>query len=161
VVYPASAFNDELFSATDLNRRAGYVLDRAKINPVTITRNEEAFALLSRDEMSKLTTANQYTKILFEIINVAYRSIQNKKIGSEHPYSWVTIFDLEELNELIIELLDTYRHATDTNDWELLKATIHEWQESAIAINSQELAEVFNEEQAEIFLTPPNPLVTS
>ncbi|MGL5805802.1 MAG: hypothetical protein ACRC2R_20025 [Xenococcaceae cyanobacterium] len=152
----ASVFSDDLFTATDLNRRAGYVLDRAIEHPVTITRNEQAFALLRREEMSNLTATTQQMKTLLEIFNVAYRLDRGRDIGLEHPYSWVKAFDSEELNELIIELLDAYRCGIDTGNWNFLNATIHEWKESAIAINSQELAVAFSEQSEEIPITKPN-----
>jgi hypothetical protein len=158
MVYPLSAsiFSDDLFSATDLNRRAGYILDRAIEHPVTITRNEQAFALLRREEVSDLTAATQQMRTLIEILNVAYRLCQGQDLTSEHPYGWLKAFDTEELNELIIELLDGYRCGIDTGKWTNLNAIIHEWQESAIAINSQELATAFAEEPEEVLLTKPD-----
>jgi hypothetical protein len=98
--YCASTFEDELFSATDLNRRAGYVLDRALLHPVTITRNEQAFALLPRENMSRLVETARYTQTLLELANLAFRLIQGNDIGLDHPNVWLKSFDTEEINEL-------------------------------------------------------------
>ncbi|MGL5079414.1 MAG: hypothetical protein ACRDBG_26750 [Waterburya sp.] len=155
MVYCASTFEDELFSATDLNRRAGYVLDRALQHPVTITRNEQAFALLPRENMSKLIETTRHTQALLELVNVAFRSIQGHDIGLEHPYGWLNAFDTEEINELLVELFDAYRQAENSEDWTFLSTTIHEWKESAVAISSQELAQAFNDETEEVELTNP------
>ncbi|NJL51079.1 MAG: hypothetical protein HC930_00650 [Hydrococcus sp. SU_1_0] len=147
--YCASTFEDELFSATDLNRRAGYVLDQALLHPVTITRNEQAFALLPRENMSRLVETARHTQTLLELANLAFRLIQGDDIGLEHPNAWLKSFDTEEINELIVELFDAYRQAQNSEDWNILAATIHEWKESAIAIRSQELAEAFDDQTEE------------
>jgi hypothetical protein len=147
--YCASTFEDELFSATDLNRRAGYVLDRALQHPVTITRNEQAFALLPREHMSKLIETARHTQTLFDLVNVAVRLIQSHDISLEHSNRWLKAFDTEEINELLVELFDAYSQAQHSEDWTILTTTIHEWKESAMAISSQELAEAFDEETEE------------
>lgn len=47
-------FGDHIFKATDLQRRCGIVLDAAKEGPVTITRNKDAYALMTRDKAKAL-----------------------------------------------------------------------------------------------------------
>ncbi len=47
-------FSDEVFTTTELNRHAGALLDRARNTPVTISRNNEQFALLPREQAAKL-----------------------------------------------------------------------------------------------------------
>ena len=152
----ANVFSDEIFSATDLNRRGGYVLDRATENPVTITRNEQSFALLRRDDISKLTREAQYTRVFGEIIDVAFRLSIGRDVSIQSQYSWLQDFDADELKEFITELLDAYHSGIDTENWQMLEATIYEWQESAIAINSNELADAFAADTEEISLTNPN-----
>lgn len=157
MVYCASktVYSDELISATDLNRQPGRVLDRALEHPVTITRNDQAFALLRREEMANLVKEAAQTKVVLEVINVAYRLRGGKEIGSEHPYGWLKAFDTEELNELVTEIVDTLRRCSDTGDWDMLDAVIHEWHESALAIESSELAVAFSDQLNEVPLTQP------
>lgn len=151
-----TVYSDELISATELNRQPGRILDRALEHPVTITRNDQSFALLRREEMANLVKASAQTGVVVEMINVAYRLCQGDKIGSEHPYGWLKVFDTEELNGLVLEIFDAFRRCSDTGGWEMLDAVIHEWHESALAIESPELAVAFNEELDEVPLTQPN-----
>jgi len=157
MVYCASAgiYGDELISATELNRHPGQVLDRALEHPVTITRNEHAFALLRREEMADLVKAAAQTRVVVEVINVAYLLSQGKETGSDYPYGWLKVFDTEELNELVTETINAFRLGSDTRDWGMLDAVIHEWHESAIAINSPELEKAFSDELDEVPLTKP------
>ena len=57
-----SIYSDELISATELNRQPGRVLDIAQERPVTITRNDHAFALLRREQMAGLVKAAAQTR---------------------------------------------------------------------------------------------------
>ena len=150
-----SIYSDELISATELNRQLGHVLDRALEHPVTITRNDHAFALLRREEMAALVKAARQTRIVVEVINVAYRLSQGKDIGSDHPYEWLKAFDTEELNELNAETINAFLLGCDTCKWDMLDAVIHEWHESALAINSIELAVAFSDKPDEVLLTQP------
>jgi len=183
-------FRDDIISATELNQQPEAVLDKALDHPVTIMRKDQAFALLPREQISKLTeTLDEFTTT-FEVVKIAYglrsgvkiRSLalpenlnchpsrsegshqkidyakddfRKRSIDSEHPYEWLTVFDSEELDELIEELLKAFSEGMEKSDWKSLKAIIHEWHESAIAIKSQELAEAFASSTEEVPLTPP------
>ena len=117
-------YSDELISATELNRQPGHVLDRGLEHPVTITRNDNAFALLRREEMAALVKAARQTRVVVEVINVAYRLSQGKDIGSDHPYEWLKAFDTEELNELNAETINAFRLGCDTCEWDMLDAAL-------------------------------------
>jgi hypothetical protein len=120
----ATIFSDDLISATFLNRQPGKVLDLAATHPVTITRNEEAFVLLRREEIAKLAQGFEELKTVIEVLNAAYRLHGGVHLGSEHPYGWLRAFDSEELGELIEEILDAFRPGVDAGNWEQLKAVI-------------------------------------
>lgn len=150
-------YGDEITSATELNRQPGRVLDRASERPVTITRNNEHFALLRRENMTALVKAATQTKILFEVINVAYRLRLGEHFGSEHPYGWLNVFDQEDLSQFIEEISKAFRQGSETDDWDAIAAVIHEWHESALAIQSPEIAAAFEDESDEVLLTPPSP----
>lgn len=152
---PANVFSDDLISATELNRQPGRVLDRALEHPVTITRNDHAFALLRREEMANLAKAATLTKTVVEIVNVAYQLSIGKQLGSEHPYGWLRVFDAEELSELVVEVVNVFRLCSDTGEWETMDTVLHEWHESAIATSSPELAVAFNDDIDEVPLTQP------
>lgn len=150
-----AVYSDDLFTATDLNRQSGQVLDRAFEHPVTITRNEQSFALLRREEMANLVKGKFQLELALQITLTINQLNSGEKVGSEHPYGWLAVFDAEELNELNVEIRSAVRHCSDAGNWDLLDAVIHEWRESAIAIESSELAAAFNDEINQVPLTQP------
>ncbi len=161
-------YSDDLISATELNRQPGQVLDRALLHPVTITRNDQAFALLRREDMANIVKVSAGAEIVVEIISVAYRLSIGEKVGWEHPYGWLSVFDTEELSEFVAEIVDAFRRTSVVGDGEILDAIIHEWHESAICNSSRyfdnichicnsspELAAAMNAEVDEVPLTHP------
>ncbi|MBD2594258.1 hypothetical protein H6G74_07940 [Nostoc spongiaeforme FACHB-130] len=150
-------YSDELITATELNRQPGRVLDKALERPVTITRNDQAFALLRREEVTSLVKAATQSQAVFETLTVAFSLLLGKEIGFEHPYGWLSVFDADDLQEFIKELSEAFRLIdSSTTAWEMIAALIHEWYESAIAISSSELATAFNAETDEVPLTQPS-----
>ncbi|MEH1859509.1 MAG: hypothetical protein V7L21_16255 [Nostoc sp.] len=61
-------YSDELITATELNRQPGRVLDKALERPITITRNDQSFALLRREEVTFLVQAATQSKAVFEVL---------------------------------------------------------------------------------------------
>lgn len=158
----ACVYGDEIITATELNRQPGRVLDMALERPVTITRNDQSFALLPRDDMTFWVKAATQTKVLLELIDVAYRLRLGEQIGMEHPYGWLNVFDSDELSELIAEVISVFRLIGQSSGaWDTVDSVIHEWHESAIAIQSQELAAAFSDEVDEVLLTQPTAETTT
>ncbi|MEG3845971.1 hypothetical protein QT971_01730 [Microcoleus sp. herbarium19] len=149
-------YGDELITATELNRSSGRILDLAMTQPVTITRNDQHFALLRRDEMALLVKAAAFSLRVFEVTAAAYRLRLGEEIGSENLYGWLKVFDKDELSELIAEIEKDYRLVeSEPVAWDRIEATIYEWHQSAIAISSPELAAAFSDEIDEVLLTKP------
>ncbi len=149
-------YSDELITATELNRQPGRVLDKALDRPVTITRNDQSFALLRREEVTFLVKVATQSKAVFEALTVAFSLLLGKEIGFEHPYGWLSIFDSDDLQDFIKELSEAFRLVdSSSTGWDLIEAIIHEWHESAIAITSPELAAAFSSETDEVPLTNP------
>jgi hypothetical protein len=141
-----SIYSDELITATELNRQPGRILDKALEHPVTITRNDQSFALLRRENVALFVKAAQRSKEIVELLSTAFRLLLKQKIGTEHPYSWLGVFDAEELNKFIDEVTQAYR-LVDLYEkaWDELDAIIHEWHESALAISNPELEAAWSE----------------
>lgn len=95
------------------------------------------------------------TRVVVEVINVAYQLSQGKEIGDNHEYGWMKAFDTSELNELVAEVTNACSVGYVSGDWNELDVVIHEWHESAIAINSPELEKAFSDSKDEVLLTPP------
>jgi hypothetical protein len=149
-------YGDELITATELNQQPNRVLDLAMEHPVTITRNDQHFALLRREEMTLWVKAATLSLTVFEVTAAAYRLRLGEAISSANPYHWLTVFDSDELSELIAELEKAYRLAeSESGAWNQIEIVIHEWHESAKAISSPELAAAFSDEIDEVLLTPP------
>jgi hypothetical protein len=151
----AGVYSDRLITATELNRQPGRVLDLAWEHPVTITRNDKHFALLPREDMACLVKAATQTKVAFEMINIAYRLRLGEPINCDHAYGWLKVFDNEELSELIAEVESAFKIGSKAGVWDALEGVIHEWHESAIAVQSSELAEAFSDKDDEVPLTQP------
>jgi hypothetical protein len=152
-----NAYSDELISATELNRQSGRILDKAAERPVTITRNDQSFALLRREDMACLVKGIRQSNTIVEILLTALSLLRGNDISSENPYAWLKVFDSDEIQNLIDEVMKAFRLTTvSDNAWDLVDSIIHEWHESAIAISSPELAAALNDETDEIPLTRPS-----
>jgi hypothetical protein len=102
--------------------------------------------------------ASTHVELLVEIIQVIYRLLLGRSRELEPPYQWLTQFDPDELNELLTEINDTIQTIfAGEQTWESIDLLIHEWQESAQAIASSDLAAAFETEPAETPLTLPQP----
>lgn len=153
----SNIFSDELITATELNRQPGRVLDKALEHPVTITRNDQSFALLRREEVTFLVKTATQSKTVFELLTVAFSLLLGKEIGFENPYGWLRVFDSDDLQDFIKEVSEAFRLIdSSSTTWNMIDAIIHEWHESAIAIASPELAAAFSDEIDEVPLTQPS-----
>ncbi len=149
-------YGDTPVSATDLSRQLNRVLDLALKQPVTITRNNEAFVLLRREEVARLINASTHIELLVKFIQIIYRLLLGRSLEPESPYQWLNQFDSDELNELLTEINDTLQVIlTGDQTWESIDLLIHEWQESAQAIASPDLRAAFEAEAAELPLISP------
>ncbi|MGB7414634.1 MAG: hypothetical protein WA902_10535 [Thermosynechococcaceae cyanobacterium] len=150
---PRPIFGDKLIQATELNRRSGHILDMAMTQPVTITRKDEFFTLIRREDISSLVNQADQTRLIFELINAAFRILHGDSMDAGHAYGWLRAFDAEEIQELVQEVTATYRKAEfDPEYGQELQAVIHEWHESAIATLSDDLAEAWDSPADEIAL---------
>ena len=144
-------FQDEVVRATDLNRSSGEILNKATHHPVTILRNDEAFALMRRDVAAHWRKEASYAVHLTELLWIALSHPDT--LAPEHQ--WMAAFDAEQTLEMSSELMHAYRKAVRNGSWEEFDALIHEWSESGWAALSSELREAFTAEPEEIPLEAP------
>ncbi len=154
---PAILFGDQIVSATTLNRQSGAVLDRALRGPVTIMRNEEAFALMSRDFVARLLAASEYASATVDLLQAACRRLlERRPLDPTHDFEWISVFDEEDLRRMISEVLTAFTRAqTGERTWEEFDALLHEWEESAWAARSPVLREAVNSAGEQVPLTRP------
>ena len=138
-------FSDHIFTSSELNRKSGHVLDTALATPVTITRNNDSFALLRRELMANMAKEIEQMNKVSQLVNVVFRLTLGQEIESTNEFKWVEEFNSEERVDLVNEVYEALNHAQSTDDWDEVAAVIHEWRESAVAISSDELAEAFSE----------------
>lgn len=139
-----SNYGDRIFSDSELNRRAGHILDIALTESVTITRNNDSFALLKKESVTNIAKELEQTNQVNQLINVVYRLTLGQKIESSNEFKWIEEFTNEERIELVNEVYEALNLAKSTDDWEEIAAVIHEWKESAIALSSDELVKAFD-----------------
>ena len=153
-----SLFADEVFSSTDLNRRAGEVLDRARNGPVTISRNKEQFALLRREDAAELVKALGNFGPMLELLAAALGVVE----GKEPPVSfiWLKAFEIDDLRKMIWDVMVASTSALhETGDWESVNSIIHEWRESGIVAMSGVLDRAMKSPSNETSLPDPRALL--
>jgi len=154
-------FSDEVYTATELNRHAGTILDRARNRPVTISRNNEQFALLPREQAAKLVgTVNRIARAV-GVLSEANAALAGGSVSK--PFKWLTAYDKDDLQKLVAEvLLEARRAASNDGDWDNVEALIHEWRESALVARSGVLdAAMQNEPADEVPLDHPEEVLQS
>ncbi len=136
-------YGDYLVTSSELNRRSGQILDTALTTPVTITRNNDSFALVKRDVMTNMANSIHVMDSFIELTSVIRRVDLGQEIEPSNGFKWVEEFDSEERCELLDEVIAALEKAKKINDWSVVGDVIHEWHESAIALASEELGEAF------------------
>jgi hypothetical protein len=139
-------FQDEVVRATDLNRGSGEILNRAARRPITIIRNDEAFALLRRDLAANWRREATSALHLAEITVYALTATEHL----EPEYEWISAFDRSQATEMVRELMAAYRKAVRDSGWDQFDALLHEWSESGWAAMNPELKEAFEAESEEV-----------
>jgi hypothetical protein len=148
-------FADDVYSSTDLQRRAGDVFDQARSHPVTISRNNEQFALFSRELAAELFKAARITKSAFEALTAVLRALKGEQVIG--AMAWLTLYEKDDLERFCAELTEGIEVAGCSSDWEGVQAIIYEWRESAMVAKSGVIdAAMFTDESSEEPL--PHPL---
>jgi prevent-host-death family protein len=151
-------FGDEVYSSTDLNRRSAEVLDHARKRPVTISRNGEQFALLNREQASRLVRASCQFGPIIDLIEGALCVVEKKDPPTS--VAWLKAFDVDDLRKMIREVLAASVSALhQTGDWDVVNSIIHEWHESALVELSGILNKAMNSPPEELPLPDPRLLM--
>jgi hypothetical protein len=146
-------FSDEMFTSTDLNRRSGEVLNRARKHPVTIARNNEQFALIRRDQAANLIKALGQIR---EIVDICQGAVSVKVgIDPSPAVAWMSSLGEEDRIAMLREILTQYSRASEAEDWDSLGDLIHEWKESAAVMQSGAIEQSLSEPSDEQPLTVP------
>jgi hypothetical protein len=138
-------FDDVIVSATMLNRRSGEILDQAMKRSVTILRNEQAFALLPREEAAEMTALLRGAQQVLDLFHAIDRVRAAARLDPADEFEWITAFEADDLKDMADEFYATYaRVRRGEAPLDELDAVIHEWQESAWAVRSPRLRAAFS-----------------
>jgi hypothetical protein len=152
-------FSDEVFSSTDLNRRSAEVLNHASKNPVTISRNNEWFALLRRDQAAALVKGLAQTVMVVQMAQGAV-AIRRGCLEQVPPsVAWMKVFDDEERLTMLSEIFASCVQASGEGDWDNVSSIIHQWHESAMLLDSGLLREAMASEAEEEPLPDPRSFI--
>src|SRR5260370_42316141 len=89
-------FGDKLYTSTDLNRRSGEVLNHAREHPVTISRNNEQFALLRREQAAQLVRTVKNISSAMAVLSAAQTALS----GGPPELEWLKVFEKNDLQNL-------------------------------------------------------------
>jgi hypothetical protein len=148
-------FSDQLFTATELSRRCGWILDVTLRRPVTITRNDQHFALLRRELAAQLFALRDQVRECAEALRAIRLVRSNTELPRDHPYRWLKVYDSDDLALMEDELVEVLSAVIQGGDAEAVESVIHEWHESAIAAESGVLNEALEAESGPVPLTSP------
>jgi hypothetical protein len=149
-------FDDVIVSATMLNRHSGEILDQALKRSVTILRNEQAFALLPREQVAEMTALLRGTQQLLDLFHAIERVRAAARLDAADEFQWITAFEPHGLKDMAGELYATYAKVRRGEaPLDELDAVIHEWQESAWAVRNPSLRAAFSASAGEVALTGP------
>src|SRR5580658_8383046 len=136
-------YSDEVFTSTDLNRRSGEVLNHARKNPVTISRNNEQFALMRREEAAYLISTLDKLREMMDLFQAAVSV--NADIPVAPAYSWVEALKDPDRLSMMQEALVACTSAATPEDWDALTDLIYEWKETALVAESGIIQDVLSQ----------------
>ena len=129
-------YQDKVFQATELNRKHSHVIDCARTGPVTITRNNELFALLRREQVAELVHAVNLLKEVTQVLAAAMVVAKGGDSVLAH-YDWVQAFDEADLTAMRDDLMAAIDAAScGDGNWGDVDCILHQWRESGLAARS-------------------------
>lgn len=148
-------FADEVVPATTFYRQGKAVLDTALEKPVTITRNDQHFALMRRELAARLAAISDQVTVFTDAMTVVGKVRQKQLLGDDHPLRWLNTFDEEELQDFVEDLVRAMSQVVHSEDAEAVESVIYEWHQSSIVLESEALAAALTDEYDPVPLTPP------
>ncbi|MBA3974788.1 MAG: hypothetical protein C0504_11300 [Candidatus Solibacter sp.] len=126
-----SLFGDRIYSSTELNRRSGEVFRTAMEGPVTISRNSDAFALMTRAEAGRLFRQAAGLAAAADLL-AAIVAAKRRPEALGEGLKWLAEYGAEELDRFQQEYASALQLATDDPaGWELAAGVVEEWRGKA------------------------------
>src|SRR5690242_6107132 len=92
-----TVFDDVIVSATALNRHSGEILDQALEKCVTIMRNDQAFALLRREEAAGMTALLRSAQQVLDLWHAVERVRSGAALDPANEFEWISAFAVDDL----------------------------------------------------------------
>jgi len=127
-------FADRLVSASDLNRRSSAILDMALQGPVTITRNDQHFALLRRDLAAHMSAVADQVALFSEAIQALRTTRVEGDLPEHHPFQWMKAFDEEHLQDMENDLIECLEKVVSETDLEAVETSLLKWRAHAVSM---------------------------
>jgi hypothetical protein len=136
-----SLLADEIVSSTELNRRPAEILAKALENPVTVTTKNGDCVILGRDLAARLFQDEQQLRYLIGVAEyVLARFFAVAWTPQAAEFRWLDGFEKDDVLEFFKEYCETLRDRNSTPAD--LAHIIHEWEESAAALQNKVLIHV-------------------
>jgi len=130
----STVFSDYIVNATDLRRNQKQWLERAYHSPITINCGRRQLAIMNREKVSKLYTANYYAELVL-------KACKEFKEGNEsNTFPWVEYLPDDEKMKFHSELLSCTIKSIITGNWNQLEYLIEDWKATAEVERNPELA---------------------
>lgn len=122
-----SLFGDRIYSSTELNRRSGEVFRSAMEGPVTISRNSDAFALMTRAEAGRVFRQAAGLAAAADLL-AGIVAAKRRPDSLPEGLKWLAEFGAEELDRFQQEYASALQLASDdAAGWELADSVVEEW----------------------------------
>jgi hypothetical protein len=132
-------FSDKVITPTELARRVRDITKGALDRPVTIHRAEGDLALMSRDRVAELAKLASATEELAELGRNLVWLLRGR--GEPTPaWAWLRAFDPDDVADFLDEFTAAVEAAIHGSaGWDDAQAVLHEWEESARALENGSL----------------------
>jgi len=145
-----TAEKEHLTTVTEFNKSPSGWLTEAATKTVTITRPKQAdITLISRDRWQDASISKSWLVQLSAIVKFAVEKsmgVTNPNPSLPSKFSWLSLFDIEDLREFVDELSSTIQRVVQgLRPWDDVNTVVEEWRRSAIVLSDEDLTRRFQE----------------
>lgn len=136
----STVFSDYIVNATDLRTNQRQWLEKAYNNPITVNYGRKQLAIMNREKVGKLYTANYYSELVLK----ACKEFMDENKSSTFP--WIEYLSNEEKMQFHTELLSTTLKSIIIGNWTQLEYMIEDWKATAEVESNKKLAKALRAE---------------
>ena len=137
----STVFSDSIVSATDLRNNQKQWLEKAYVEPITVSYGKKQLAIMNREKVGKLYTSIFYSELVLKACQ------EFKENNKSNTFPWVEYLSDNDKMRFHTELLSTTIKAMVTSNWNNLENLIADWEATAMVEKIPEVAEALREEE--------------